>query len=127
MTPAWVRWALAAGWAAFLFLLSSRPALPVDLDLGLDKVAHFFAYLVLGFLLGGAARSSRLSLWLAVAIGWAYGVVDELHQSTVPGRFAEVGDWFADAAGAVAGVLLFLAINRMRVRSADEPSPVRQT
>jgi VanZ family protein len=127
VTHAWVRWALAAGWAAFLFLLSSRPTLPVDLELGLDKVAHFIAYVVLGFLLAAAVRSSRMALWLAVVIGWAYGAADELHQSIVPGRFATLGDWFADAAGTVAGILLFLLINRMRAGLAERPSPVRQT
>ena len=127
MTHAWVRWALAAGWAAFLFLLSSRPTLPVELDLGLDKVAHFLAYVVLGFLLAGAVRSSRMALWLAVTIGWAYGAADELHQSTVPGRVADLGDWFADAAGILAGLLLFLLITRMRAGPAERSSPIRQT
>jgi VanZ family protein len=127
VTHAWVRWALAAGWAAFLFLLSSRPILPVELDLGLDKVAHFLAYVVLGFLLTGAVRSSRMAPWLAVVIGWAYGAADELHQSTVPGRIADLSDWFADAAGILAGTLLFLLINRMRAGPADRASPIRQT
>jgi VanZ family protein len=112
---AWVAaWGPAAAWAAFLFFLSSREMLPVDLSGGLDKVSHFGAYAILGFLLAHGATRVKLPLLVAVLAGWVYGVLDELHQSTVPGRSAEVLDWVADALGTVAGVLLFLAFVRLR-------------
>ncbi len=101
-------WGPAAAWAAFLFFMSSRPALPVNLAGNLDKVAHFGAYAILGFLLAFGASRSGHGMVAAVATAWGYGVLDELHQSMVPNRFASAGDWVADAAGAVAGVLLYL-------------------
>jgi VanZ family protein len=124
-------WVPAATWAAFLFFLSSRDTLPVDLSGGLDKVAHFAAYLVLGFLLAFGASRTGLSLALAVFLGFAYGVFDELHQSTVPGRHADAGDWIADAAGTLAGVLLFVLFPRIwkgsPLRARSEPAEVTST
>lgn len=108
MRNALIAWGPAAAWAAFLFFMSSRPSLPVDLHSGLDKVAHFGAYAVLGFLLAFGASRTGKGLVVAVAIGWIYGGVDELHQAIVPNRYASFGDWLADAAGGVVGVLLFL-------------------
>jgi VanZ family protein len=51
---------------------------------------------------------------LAIALGWEYALLDEIHQSLVPGRISSLGDWTADAAGTVAGVLLFLLLLRLR-------------
>jgi hypothetical protein len=124
-------WVPAAIWAAFVFFLSSRETLPVDLSGGLDKVAHFGAYLVLGFLLAFGAYRMGLPLGLAILLGFAYGVLDELHQSTVPGRHADVGDWIADAAGTLAGVFLFVLVTRGRKASSrnarGEPAEVTMT
>ena len=108
-----VAWGPAATWAAVLFLVSSQPTLPVDLSSGLDKFAHFGAYLVFGFLATFGATFSRASLWVAGAVCWGYALSDELHQSFVPGRDASIGDWFADAAGSIAGILLYLLFLRL--------------
>jgi VanZ family protein len=107
-----VAWGPAAAWAAVLFFVSSRNTLPVDLSSGLDKVAHFGAYLVMGFLASFAVAYLRLPVWIAVAAGWAYGIVDELHQSFVPGRYPSVADWIADASGTIAGIVAYLLISR---------------
>ncbi len=127
----WVAaWGPAAAWAAFLFLLSSRSTLPVDLDSGLDKVAHFSAYLVLGFLLARGANSIGVSTLVAIVVGWGYGALDEFHQASVPGRLPSVGDWVADALGTAVGVGLFLLILRARSRAGatpgvDDAEPIR--
>lgn len=107
-------WAPAAAWAAVIFAFSSRPALPVDLERGLDKLAHFAAYALLGLLLARGAYRSGASPWLAVALGLLYGASDEIHQSFVPGRAMDLADWVADALGSAAGVLLFHRIRRTR-------------
>lgn len=131
MTRWVVVWGPAAAWAAFLFLLSSRSTLPVDLESGLDKVAHFGAYLVLGFLLARGAYGIGVPILVAIAVGWCYGALDEFHQATVPGRMPSVGDWVADALGTAAGVGLFLLILRARGRPGATPGvngaePIRQ-
>lgn len=109
-----VAWGPAAAWAAFLFFMSSRTSLPVDLVSGTDKIAHFAAYAVLGLLLAYGAGVLGRSPLVAVALGWLYGALDEFHQSFVPGRAAEFGDWVADAFGTLAGVGLFLLVARRR-------------
>jgi VanZ family protein len=109
----WVgAWAPAAAWAAVLYLLSARTSLPMPRVEGIDKVGHFFAYLILGFLSARASKRLDTSPFLAIAVGWMYGVVDELHQSTVPGRVPSFADWIADAAGVVIGVSLYLLLRR---------------
>ena len=116
----WVgAWAPAAVWAAVLYLLSSRSSLPMPRVEGIDKVGHFFASLILGFLSARATKRLDTSALLAIAVGWTYGVVDEFHQSAVPGRVPSFADWIADAAGVVIGVSLYLLLRR----AADQGVP----
>jgi len=113
----------AAAWAAVLFLLSSRESIGLDLSSGLDKVAHFGAYLVLGGLLARAAIRLGLPAWVPVLLGIAYGFSDEFHQSFVPGRTATFGDLAADGLGTLAGVILYLYFLRRRVsRTSSAPA-----
>ena len=114
-------WLPALAWATLLFLLSARPTLPVGLESGLDKVAHFLAYLVLGALLARGQSRTRMSAAAACALGIAYGASDEWHQSFVPGRSTELGDWAADSAGVLAGVALY---HWMRRRAWRAPAPL---
>ena len=107
-------WGPAVLWAAVIFAASSRPTLPVDLELGLDKVAHFGAYAVLGLALGRACRLGGWPWAAALALGLAYGALDELHQSFVPGREADAADWLADALGTGAGLSLYHRWRRVR-------------
>ena len=100
-------WLPAVAWAGVIFALSSRPRLPGPELPGFDKVAHFGAYALLGWLLAFAAERSRLPLAVAVALGLLYGASDEIHQMFVPGRSPDVLDWFADAAGVAAAIFLY--------------------
>jgi VanZ family protein len=108
------RWGLALLWTALLFAVSSRPSLPVDLHSGTDKLAHFAAYTVLGVLLAHGQVRSRISVLWPLLIGVVVGGLDELFQSTVPNRTAEVGDWIADSLGVGFGVLSFHLWRRSR-------------
>jgi len=57
-----------------------------------------------GTLAWGNVRSgSRLASYLMVGLGVLYGVLDEWHQSFVPGRVVSVADWAADIIGVVLG------------------------
>lgn len=119
------RWAGALGpaalWAAFLFFMSSQSTLPVSLHSGLDKVAHFGAYAVLGAFLAHATLRLGYPIFLALFVGMCYGATDELYQSTVPGRHASVGDWIADVLGVIAGVIFVIIVHR-RLRP-DQGAP----
>lgn len=99
-------WGPAAGWAAVLFLLSAIPGSTVGSTWpGADKVVHVGLYTVLGVALafGRTRAGGGVPVVVLVAIGMLYGASDEIHQIFVPGRNADIGDWFADVAGVVLG------------------------
>lgn len=104
---AWVYWLPAAAWAATIFVLSSQSSLPGPPGGLTDKHAHAVAFgiLALACLFGLAGGVWRRITWrtatVAALLAAAYGVSDELHQSFVPGRVADVADVSADAVGAV--------------------------
>jgi VanZ family protein len=106
------------------------------LQLVVRKCAHFCAYLILGALVAGAWRCwpgrrfgavsggdlrrtarrwGRISDWSRlgpVAVAAAYAVTDEIHQSFVAGRSAQVTDVLIDTAGALVGVGLVAMLTR---------------
>ncbi len=109
--PAWLWvWGPAFAQMVAIFILSNQPKLP-SLPGGLTSyTGHLIGYAILGAAMLRAvvgARWSGVTPRLAViawALSTAYGVTDELHQSFVPGRVADLGDLRADAVGAAAGV-----------------------
>lgn len=122
MTKRVLAWAPALVWAVVLFLISSRPTLPADLGGGLDKVAHFGAFAVLGLLLARAALAWRIPIGWPMALGIAYAATDEIHQHFVPGRYPDVADWVADALGVAAGCIL---LYRLRSGASHSGSNAR--
>lgn len=98
-------WAPALLWMALIFVVSHQPAVPLPGTKGADKVAHAAAYAVLGALLSRGARASGTHPAWGVAAGLLYGLLDEVHQSFVPGRSPDVADWAADAVGVLLGTL----------------------
>jgi VanZ family protein len=115
-------WLLAIAWAALIFALNSRPDIGVSLPGQTDKIAHFGAYAVLGYLLAVALLQSASEAWFALGIGSAFGALDELHQRTVPGRTADIFDWVADSAGVTAGLLILLLARRLYHRRSARRS-----
>ena len=83
-----------------------QPPVPDGLQFEVsDKIMHALAY---GCLAGLAAiivrdLDARRLLIAAALLSTGYGIVDEIHQSFVPGRQAGIDDVIADAVGAVAG------------------------
>src|SRR3712207_859746 len=97
-------------WAALIFALSSIPSLGTELgtwDLVLRKLAHAVEYAVLGALLGRA-----LSTVPAFAVGVAYAVSDEIHQTFVEGRAGTPLDVAIDAVGVLVGLALLRRFHR---------------
>ncbi|UCE03993.1 MAG: VanZ family protein [Candidatus Latescibacterota bacterium] len=99
-------------WVLAIFGVSSLRDLgtaPVGAP-GLDKLFHTGEYAVLGFLFA-RATSRRWSGWRAIGstllLGLVLGSLDELYQSTVPGRAVDVFDVCADVIGATCGALLW--------------------
>ena len=117
-------WGPAALWAAVLFLLSESSGLGLDLPAGADKLIHGGLFLILGlFLAWGKGRSgSSVSGLLFFLIGVGYGALDEWHQCFVPGRDASVGDWVADSAGVMLGLVLFSIFSSRAQKNGRPPS-----
>jgi VanZ family protein len=102
------------GWAALVFALSSVPDLGTGLggwDTLLRKLAHTAEYAVLGALLQRATGRAGL----AFALGVAYAVSDEIHQTFVPGRAGAPLDVAIDAVGVFLGVLLWVRLRPARL------------
>jgi len=80
-----------------------------------DKVLHFTAYAIMGILFYRAYQTLRIKdniqllMLLSVVSASLYGISDEIHQSFVPFREAEVADVIADIIGAFSGVYLYRA------------------
>ena len=115
-------WGPVVAYMALIFILSSRtnPPLPSQLS---DIQGHSIGYLGLTVTIGralaggvssGATLRAAAGAWV---IAVAYGASDEWHQSFVPGRSPDVADWFADAAGALAGAGACWAWGIIRARA----------
>ncbi len=110
--PAPVRWALPVIVAGGIFYLSDQPSLDAVPPLFpmQDKVFHAVVFALLGITLAlNADRSRRWSVrhgvLLAAGVSWA--VLDELHQSMVPGRDCSALDLLADLVGLSVAFLLY--------------------
>lgn len=119
-------WLAVFAYLSLIFYLSSQPdPLPSVAGRFWDKGWHFLEYCVLGLLVGLALRWSGSSTWRAAILAFAfaslYGVSDELHQSFVPGRVADVRDWVADTLGAAAGALIASWSRSSRRGRQEEP------
>ncbi|MFG1691601.1 VanZ family protein [Gemmatimonadota bacterium] len=104
-----IAWGPAAIWVAVLFFLSEIDGTSgLSWGFGWDKVLHFLLYSILGATLawGWARMRRQVPHWAVVSLGVVYGLVDEWHQSFVPGRSPSLGDALADLAGTVAGFAL---------------------
>ena len=94
---------------AAIFFVSGLPHAPLP-DRVSDKTGHIVAYAGLALLcvraVGGGLRRRMVlrTAVLALTIAAAYGITDEGHQWFVPGRSADVFDWFADVSGALVGI-----------------------
>lgn len=102
--------------AVYWTLLLVGTSLPADSVPGFgigDKLLHFFAYFVLTVLLSLTLLMQNKYHFLkekhilfSIIIASVYGLLDEIHQSYIPGRSNDILDWIADTLGAITAVLL---------------------
>ncbi|GAB4247078.1 MAG: hypothetical protein Kow00109_23180 [Acidobacteriota bacterium] len=117
--PFLFRWGPALAHAALIFWFSHQPD-PPGADVGPDYMLHFFGYVLFGILVGWGATDrlqeplmgKALGVWWLAAAG--YGLLDEFHQSFIPGRTASGQDWLADAVGAFLGLALVKGFQGVR-------------
>ncbi len=121
-------WAATLAYAALIFWLSSQPnPLPALTERFWDKAVHFAEYGALGALLLVALRESRVAplraAVLAALVASLYAASDEVHQSFVPERDADVRDWLADTLGGAAGA----GLAALTLRVAGSRASIRRT
>ena len=96
-----------------LFIATTLPASNLPSVAVSDKIKHFGAFFGLSVLLSltliyqnKVLLFKKYFLVSALVISSIYGLLDEIHQSFVPGRNSEFLDWVADSLGASAGVFI---------------------
>lgn len=94
--------------------------LPIDIEIStahayvsqlnhvVRKLAHFFAYMILGILVSSGFKmsGSKKVFLFPFAICVIYAFSDELHQLFVPGRGCQLKDIIIDSAGSLSGIFL---------------------
>lgn len=137
-------------WMGVIFYLSHQPAeasselsgrfaklvmgllslLPITFDgevlhFFIRKGAHFFAYMVLGFLMYHSVRlfSERKpieNVLFALILSVIYAMTDEWHQTFIPGRSGELRDVLIDSVGSLTGILIYYWILRLLYNKKDK-------
>lgn len=110
-------------WAGVIFALSHRETIPTagfNSQL-VSSIGHLGAYAVLGSLLFGGFLFMGLprisAAMYAIGVATLYGLIDEFHQSFVPGRHAGPEDLVLDFVGATFAVVLLLKLTLPRKTS----------
>lgn len=103
----WTAWLLALAIPTALLVGGAQPAAVGLVQAPWDKLAHMAVYAVLSCAIGFASRRQGVA---AMLIGFAgallVGALDELSQTRLPGRSAEIDDFVADAVGAALGTVV---------------------
>ena len=122
---------LACLWAGLIFYLSHQPGTLLQPMFPMqDKLMHFAAYSILGFLVMGSVRAMSHGYrpgqaWLVCLLVGLYAITDEFHQYFIPGRMAGVLDVAADIAGGLLGTWLMYALVMLAARRRQPPVPYR--
>jgi VanZ family protein len=121
---------LACLWAGLIFYLSHQPGtmMPTLFPMQ-DKLMHFTAYAILGFLGMGSVRATTHGYrpeqaWLICLLVGLYGISDEFHQYFIPGRMADGLDVAADIAGGLLGTWLRYSRVRLVSRRRQQQSAI---
>ena len=111
-----VRWLLTRFDSGFLALSPEEQLLKMeDWSFAVRKLAHFCIFAGLGFLCFAAFSVDlppRRAFPAALGLGAVRAILDEVHQSFVPGRSCEFRDVCIDFAGVLLGALFLLLILR---------------
>lgn len=120
-------WTPVIAFMALIYALSAQSTLPAA-EYVWDKALHAGAYGLFGMLClrafhGGLRPLRPLPVLAALAMTLLYAVLDELHQSRVPGRDPSALDWIADAVGAGLAVPLAGWLAARRAERRERPGP----
>ncbi len=116
-------WLLVVAYVTLITVLSSlsKPPIPEGLQSTPGTLAlHIVEFGGFAFLLFRALARSRPQwsvgrvVLVTIAVTVAFGILDEIHQSFVPGRYCQAVDVVADTVGGSAAALLSAVVRRRR-------------
>ena len=121
-----LRWGPAVVWMAVLFFASATPSVDIPAfgpwDFEVKKGGHMMGYAVLAILFRRALgwdRGPIAAAWLPAVL---YALLDELHQSLVPGRHPSLIDALGfDGVGAGLGLLMSRAVTGRKAMKPTRP------
>jgi VanZ family protein len=89
-----------------------------------DKIKHFGAFFVLGFLMCYVTNSPlRLKRFLTIAaIGMTYAAIDEMTQYFIPGRYPDRMDFVADSIGLWSAIVFYVIARHFYYSKQTTPS-----
>ena len=93
-----------------IFSHQPQPYIPPIPGLSHDKVLHALVFGLLATALIRVIPENKryfLSVFIIILITSILGIIDEFHQSYIPGRFMEGWDMLADGLGATIAVILY--------------------
>ena len=100
-------------YCGIIFYLSSQVFSVETPYSNLDKIVHLIEYSILGFLASnafsknGSKENKDKTLFLSILFSFFYGLSDEVHQLTVPGRTFSLMDLLFDLLGGSLGGWFF--------------------
>jgi VanZ family protein len=84
-------------------------------DSYLRILAHFIVFMILGFLILNCFKNKTYrNIVISFIIGFGYALLDEYHQSFIPGRASEFFDVMVDSFGVIFGIIILLLIIKLR-------------
>lgn len=100
-----------------LFAATHLPGEFVETVPGNDKVLHALAYcglaVLLAFVVCGCSRHPWYVYAVLLLIVAAYGAFDEMTQTLVSGRQADLADWLCDLGGTFLGLVVYSRLQWM--------------
>ena len=107
-----IKWIPAAMIFSTSWYLSSKEKIESMPDFwNADKIVHLICYAGLSFWVSFACNiKTKKQFALPALITSGYGIIDEIHQSLVPGRTASFFDWLADSFGGIFGAFSYLFV-----------------
>jgi VanZ family protein len=122
----WTGWLWPLALMGSVVMVSDQSAVGSFEIYRFDKLAHFCVFGLIATLilrmLPLSGRGVRNGL-IAVLIVSLFGITDEFHQSSTPGRSVEFADWVADTLGAITAVWFYLKWSWYRKVMESKKSP----
>lgn len=82
------------------------------LIVGNDKISHFIAYSCLMLNIGLIVFPNKKKMIVGMILAIALGVIVEILQQFVPGRFMSIEDIYANSLGVLLGTILILLFGK---------------